>query len=974
MTKIGKIQYGFKLIEEKNIEELNSVGRLFIHEKSGAPLFHIENDDDNKVFSLSFRTPPEDSTGLPHILEHSVLCGSKKFPVKEPFVELVKGSLNTFLNAMTFDDKTMYPVASKNDKDFENLMDVYLDAVFFPSIYKKPEILMQEGWHYELLERNAELSLKGVVYNEMKGVFSSPEAILFRKITEFLFPDTAYRFDSGGDPEEIPNLTQEAFLKYHKKYYHPSNSWFYLYGNGDINNHLRFLDKNYLAKFNAKKVNSKIPLQKPFSKPAKISFDYPISPKEKKENKTYLCLSYVTDTSTNPELYIALEILSHMLLETPASPLKQALIKSGLGKDVFGSFDNSILQPTFSIVLKNSKAKYYKKFKTLISETLLSLVKNGLPKKLIQASINAKEFKLRESSYGAFPKGLMYCIKSMDSWLYGKSPFTHLQYNPILEKIKTALTEDYFERLIDLYLLKNSHNSLIIMNPNSGMVQKREKSIKEKLKKFKLTLSNPKLDEIIAESKNLKTLQETPDSEKNLARLPLLKLRDIKKKSEIIPQEIKKEDGVTLLNHSIFTNQIAYVKFLFDPTTVKQELIPYISLLSEILSKVDTKNFSYSDLANEININTGGIHFGIATYVESINYQNYLPKFLVNGKCFIEKLPNLFEIITEIIHRTIFEDKNRLKEIIQESKSRLEMAISQSGHLVAANRLFSYLTDEGGYSEVTGGLSYYKFLAKLEKDFPKKSGSLITNLQSVCKSIFTRNNLTVSITMDKKYYSKFSKNLKPFLNKLPRASGQKQNYRFETKAQNEGLSFPGKVQYVVQGYNFKKLGFQYTGVMQVFLTIIRLDYLWNRLRVQGGAYGAYAGFSRTGDAFFASYRDPNLKETLAVYDTIADYLKKFSVSSREMTKYIIGTISKVDSPLTPSMKGQHATANYLCKVTEKDIQRERDEILKTKQEDIRDMAEMVTRLMSQNSYCVLGSDSKIEENQKLFSRIIQVFE
>lgn len=972
--KIGKINYGFELLEEKRIEELDSIGRLFIHKKSGAPLFHLENDDDNKVFSVSFRTPPHDNTGLPHILEHSVLCGSQKFPVKEPFVELAKGSLNTFLNAMTFDDKTMYPVASKNDKDFVNLMDVYLDAVFFPNIYNKPEILLQEGWHYELFEKNADISLKGVVYNEMKGVFSSPEAILFRKVPESLFPDTAYGYDSGGDPEEIPNLTHEAFLKFHKVYYHPSNSYIFLYGDGDIRRYLKFLDNKYLDKFNAKEVGSQIPLQKAFSEPKKVFFDYPISLKEKKDEKTYLCLNYVIETSTNPELYLAIEILEHMLLETPAAPLKQALIKAELGKDVFGSFENGILQPVFSIVLKNSREEHYKKFKTIILETLSSLVRNGLPKKLIQASINLKEFELRESSYGGFPKGLTFCIKSMDSWLYGENPFMHLQYNPILQKIKTGLTENYFERLIDRYLLNNTHSSLLIMNPNAGMVQKRENSIKKKLKKFKSSLSNADLDGIITQSKNLKIIQETPDSENNLSKLPLLKLKDIAKESEIIPQEIKKECGVTILNHPIFTNKIAYVKLMFESTSVKQEFLPYISLLATVLSKVDTKNFSYNDLANEININTGGIHFGVETYVEAKNYQNYFPKFSVIGKCFLDKLPNLFEIMSEIIHNTIFDDKDRLKEIIQESKSRLEMSISQGGHLVAANRLFSYLTAEGGYREVTDGLSYYKFLSDLEKSFHTKAGPLVENLQRISQAIFNRDKLLVSLTLDKKHYQKFSGSLKPFLNKLPNTPGQKQNYQFDNKVLNEGLSTPGKVQYVVKGYNFQKLGFLYKGAMQVFQNIIRMDYLWNRVRVQGGAYGALVRFSRAGNVIFASYRDPNLKETLTIYNKIADYLNTFTVSEREMTKYIIGTISKVDFPLTPSMKGQHATSNYLCKVTQEDIQRERDEILKTKQDDIRGLSEIINQMMEQNCYCVLGNDSKIKENQKLFSRIIQVFE
>lgn len=971
---IGNTYHGFKLIEEKNIEELNSMTRLFEHEKSGARLMHLENDDDNKVFSIGFRTPPKNSNGLPHILEHSVLCGSRKFPTKEPFVELIKGSLNTFLNAMTFSDKTIYPLASKNEKDFLNLMDVYLDAVFYPNIYSQPEILMQEGWHYELENKEDKLTYKGVVYNEMKGAFSSPEGCLMRKIQESLFPDTSYGVESGGDPEFIPDLTQTEFIEFHKKYYHPSNSYIFLYGDGDIDKQLQFISEEYLNDFDKIVVESAIKLQQPFSSMKEVKIEYPISSDDDDKDKTFLSMNFVSgDNISHPELHLAFEILEYLLLESAAAPLKKALIEAELGKDVFGSFDNSILQPVFSIVVKNSNESEKERFKEVVFTTLKNLVKEGLDKKLIEACINITEFKLREADLGGFPKGLFYYITSMDSWLYDKDPTMHLQYENYLTKIKAALTTNYFEKLIEQYLINNTHSSMVILNGKKGLAEEKSRIVEEKLASHKKSLSESEIEEIIKGTKALKERQMTPDSKEVLETIPLLELSDIETTVEHLPLKEKDLEGVKVLSHNIFTNKIAYINILFDAKKVDMKLIPYVTLLSTILGRVSTEKTNYSDLSNEINIHTGGIHFTTEVYGDNQNFEKYSPKLVVKTKALVPKLPKLFDIMAEIISTTKFDEKKRLKELIQQLKSRQEMKIVDRGHIAAAGRLTSYFSQASAYLEKTTGISFYKFIDEIERDFDNKAEEIIQNLNTVSKLIFNKNNLMISVTGEEDIYNGFATELPKLINILGKDKLPDATYKFELNKNNEGLLTSSDVQYVAKGYNFIKQGYSYSGKMLVLKTIASLDYLWNRVRVQGGAYGGFANLARSGNIVFVSYRDPNLQETLTAYDGICDYIGSFEASEREMTKYIIGTISELDSPLTPSMKGERATSNYIRGISEEQRQKEREEVLSTKPEDIKSFKALLNDITKENCYCVLGNETKLKNNKDVFTNLVNVF-
>ncbi len=970
--KKGATISGFTVTDQRTVQEVNSEAWSFEHKKSGAKVIYLANEDDNKVFSISFRTPPSDSTGLPHILEHSVLCGSRKFPSKEPFVELIKGSLNTFLNAMTFPDKTMYPVASRNPKDFRNLMDVYLDAVFHPNLYEQPEILMQEGWHYELPAKDKEITYKGVVYNEMKGAFSSPDALLQRRVRALLFPDTTYGFESGGDPDDIPQLTQEQFVAFHERYYHPSNSYIFLYGDLDIADTLAFID-GYLDEYEETDCRSAIQPQKPFERIVEKQLEYPVSSTEKLEDKTFFSLCFVTGDATDPEQYLALQVLEHLLLETPAAPLKQALLDAGVCKDASGILVESILQPMIGVRISGSNPDQKDRFVKTVYETLEKLVRDGIDKKLIESSINVFEFQLREANYDGYPKGLIYNMKVMDSWLYDGDPLVHLAYEPVLEKIKTALTGRYFEDMISRLLLGNNHQAIVMLKPCQGLEEAKTARLRQELAEFKSGLSEAELNKLIRQTKALRKRQQTPDSPETLAKIPLLAIEDIAPRTESLPLEEKQENGAPVLFHPQFTNRIAYVNLYFNVNTVPQKRLPYLFLLARILGKVSAGQMSYSDLSNEINIHTGGIRFDVSAFSASSTDEEFSPKLLVESKSLIEKLPQMFSLVNDIINTSCYDDEKRLKEVIQETVATWENSITGYGQAFVSNRVLGYFSPVARYTEY-GMLDFYHFVADLEKNFAAKVKEISANLQEVAGLIFTKNNLLTSIALEEEQYPAFQAAFPEFYAGLARRNAQPVQYQFDLSRKNEGLITSGKVQLVAKAANYRRLGFAYHGSMKVLETILRYDYLWSQIRVKGGAYGGSARFERNGNLVFFSYRDPNLIETLAVYDEMAEYLRSYDAGEREMIKYIIGTVGRLDAPLTPSMKAQRAAEQYIRKLSQADRQKERDEILQVTPDDIRKLAKLVDAAMQENYLCVLGNEEKIKQNKTVFGELVQVFE
>lgn len=960
----------YELQKEENLEELKSFGIVLQHKKSGARLIVLSNDDNNKVFSIGFRTPPADSTGVAHIIEHTVLCGSRKFPSKDPFVELVKGSLNTFLNAMTYPDKTIYPVASCNDKDFQNLMDVYLDAVFHPNIYEKKEIFRQEGWHYELEEIDAPLKYNGVVYNEMKGAFSSPEQLLYRQIQHSLFPDTSYGTESGGDPNVIPELTYENYLSFHGRYYHPTNSFIYLYGDMDIEEKLKWLDKEYLCEYNEITIDSEIKMQKPFETLREESCEYSIAEDDTTEEKTYLSYNAVVGTSLDRKLYLAFQIIDYVLLEAPGAPLKQALLDKGIGNDILSSYDNGMLQPMFSIIAKNTEEEKKEEFVKVIKDTLKKIVQEGINHKALKAAINYFEFKYREADFGQYPKGLMYGIQILDSWLYDDTkPFIHIRANDTFEFLKENIATGYYEQLIQKYLIDNTHASLLAVKPKAGLNSIKEQELEKELSDYKAKLSQVELEQLVEGTKHLTAYQEEPSSKEDMEKIPLLSREDIDKKAQQFYNQERTESGVKVVYHDVFTNGIGYVKMLFDTENLPKNLIPYIGLLSTVLGYVDTKEHSFLEFSNEVNIHTGGITTAVATYNKAWEFNNFKAYFEVNSKMLYEEMGTAFSLIKEMIFDAKFTDEKRMLEILQEIKSRMQMKMNSAGHVIAISRASAYESQSAYFDELTSGISYYQFIEELIQNYEEKKAEIKENLEKSMTYIFRKENIILSFTADEAGYKAIQREIASFAEILYTEEIVKEKAVLQPMALNEGFKISSQVQYVARTGNFINAGYKYTGALKILKIIFNYDYLWINLRVKGGAYGCMSGFAYSGNSYMVSYRDPNLSQTNDIYNKAAEYVRYFQVDERDMTKYIIGTVSGLDTPLTPSGKGAVSMNAYLIGVTETDIQKERDEILSADVNSIRVLADLIQAVLDTGNICVVGNEKKIEENKKLFKEI-----
>lgn len=970
----AQVLNAYELIEEKSLTDVNSTGYMLRHKKSGARISVISNEDENKVFYIGFRTPPADSTGVAHIIEHTVLCGSDKFPAKDPFVELVKGSLNTFLNAMTYPDKTVYPVASCNDKDFQNLMDVYMDAVLHPNIYKKEEIFKQEGWHYELEDKDEPITLNGVVYNEMKGAFSSPEGVLDREILNSLFPDTTYGNESGGDPKYIPDLTYEDYLDFHRKYYHPCNSYIYLYGDMDVDEKLEWLDREYLSHYDKIEVDSVIRSQKAFNEVRKIYKKYPVASNEPLEDNTYLSYNMVIGTALDKKLYNAFEILDYALLNAPGAPLKKALIDAGIGKDIMGSYDNGTYQPIFSVVAKNANRSEEERFVEIIQKVLKEQAAGGLNKKALMAGINSSEFKYRESDFGSYPKGLIYGLQMLDSWLYDDaSAFMHLESLETFKFLREQVSTGYFEKLIQDYMIENSHVSIVIIEPEHGLNAKNEAELAEKLQSYKNSLSDEQLDQLIANTVHLKQYQEEPSLREDIEKIPMLKRSDMKKEAAPFQLEERESNGTKVLFHNMFSNGIHYLNLLFDIRFVSEEDLPYLGILKAVLGYIDTEKYTYDDLANEINLETGGMSSSINTYTSAVDDKAYEAKFEIRTKVLYDKLPKAIEILEQVLCHSKLEDTKRVKEILSEVKSRLQMSLAAAGNSVSAIRAMSYFSETARYNDMTMGIDFYRVVADYEEHFEEKKEELVAKLQKLAESVFTKAGLLVSITCDESGYETVPECIEVLKNNLPEGETSQTPAKICCTKKNEGFMDASKVQYVSRAGNFKMAGFSYKGALKILKVILSYDYLWVNVRVKGGAYGCGGAFNRNGNAYFCSYRDPNLEKTNEIYENMPEYIRNFTADERDMTKYIIGTISDLDTPLNPAAKGMRSTSAYLCGVTYEDIQRERDEVISATDEDIRGLAELVEAVLSQKNFCVIGNEEKITEQKALFDSVLQLY-
>lgn len=960
----------YEVIEKRRIEDINSLGYLLKHKKSGARVVVCENDDHNKVFYIGFRTPPKDSTGVAHILEHSVLCGSKQFPAKDPFVELAKGSLNTFLNAMTYPDKTVYPVASCNDQDFKNLMHVYMDAVLYPNIYQEEKIFQQEGWHYEMENLDAPLTINGVVYNEMKGAFSSPDDVLDREIFNSLYPDTAYGVESGGAPEDIPNLTYEEFLNFHKQYYHPSNSYIYLYGNADMEERLRWLDEEYLSAYDTISVDSFPGKQKPFESRVMLKKEFPISEEESEEDNTYLSYNAMVGDVLDRELYQAFQVIDYAIAGAPGTPVKQALIDAGIGTDVYSVYENGIYQPYYSIIAKNANAEDEAKFISIIEEQLAKIVKDGFDKNALLAGLNSLEFRHREADYGTNPKGLMYGLGILDSWLYeDREPFLHIEANGTFAALREKIDTGYFEMLVEKFLIRNPHKTILTVVPKKGLTAKKDADLAKKLAAYKDSLSQKEKEDIIEGAKALKQYQGTPDTKEVLRCIPRLTRGDITKKAEPLTNELIAIDGVKTLYHNIVTNGIAYIGLLFDLKKIPAGLYPYIGLLKVVLGYVDTASYSYEQLGYEINKQTGNLYSLVHQMAKGGDIEEIAAYYEMKISVMYSNINAGLKLVEEILFSSALDDEKRLKEIISETKSRMQARFMSAGHAVAAGRALSYASAYGAMSDDISGLGFYQFIEKAEAEFEQKKEEMIKNLKTAMQYIFRQENLLIDLIGTDEARELLNGKISPLLQKLSQEPLSEMQDTPVVQKKNEGLTTSAQVQYVCRAGNYRKHGLDYVGTLRLLKTILGYEYLWNEVRVKGGAYGCMSSYGRNGESYFVSYRDPNLEHTISVYEKAADFVRGFEADEEVMTKYIIGTISELDIPLTPRTRGSRSMYAYLSNLSYEELQKEREDILAASEADVRKLGDYITAFLSDDNLCVVGNEEKIKEQKELFMNV-----
>ncbi len=971
-----KIPEAYELENAEFVKETDSFALTLRHKLSGARVLIFSNSDDNKVFSIGFRTPPSDATGVPHIIEHTVLCGSKNFPVKDPFVELVKGSLNTYLNASTYPDKTLYPVASCNDKDFQNLMHVYMDAVFYPNIYKYEEIFKQEGWHYELQDKDSPVTYNGVVYNEMKGAYSSEESVLERYIMNELFPDNTYAHESGGDPQCIPDLTYEAYLDFHRSYYHPVNSYIYIYGDVDVEERLEWMDKNYLGNFEKISLNSEIEKQKPFAQMKSLEKEYAVAKDADCSEKTYYAFAAAMDVTMEQETCRAFELLSYVLVEMPGAPLKQALLDAGIGTDIDVDFCDILRQSTFTISAKNAKAGQKEEFYKIIRETLEKVVKEGVDKKALEAAINGTEFRERESDFGAFPKGLLYGIKTMKTWLYDdKEPYSALCYEKYYKFLREKLHTDYYEQLLQKYILDNTHAVLVEMIPKPGLSIENEKKLEKKLADYKASLSDEQLEKLIADTKALKAYQEEGSSKEDLEKIPMLSREDIRK--EIIPYsniETKICDIKTVY-HDIHTNGIVYLNLFFDVHELR-EFVPQMSFMSTLLGYMDTAKHGYREFDTEVNFYTGGIISDLDIFCHAGKSNEYELKYEVRTKVLRDKVADAIRLLSEMIFETDFTDEKHLREVVAESRSRLKVRLMSSGHQAAAGRTAAGFSESAWLNDNSVGLGYYDYLVRLDEHFEEEKDKLIEGCKKLVKLMFKKENMIISCTGEKEDLQAVEQAMPVFVNAIDEfeKKGSTDTSGLDKYIPNvaygkEAFTTPAEIQYVATGGSFADISEVNMGALSVVRHLLNYDYLWNEVRVKGGAYGVGCQFNRAGEGYFYSYRDPNLSGTLDIYSKAADYIENYDAEDREVTKTIIGTMSGIDTPLTPAMKGRRSMTAYFTGIKEETLQKERNQMLACSIEDIRNTAQVLRKVYQADNICVIGNEKHIKEEKELFDDI-----
>ncbi|XP_060168287.1 presequence protease 1, chloroplastic/mitochondrial-like [Lycium barbarum] len=973
-------KFGFEKVSEQFIDECKSKAVLYKHKKTGAEVMSVSNDDENKVFGIVLRTPPKDSTGIPHILEHSVLCGSRKYPLKEPFVELLKGSLNTFLNAFTYPDRTCYPVASTNTKDFYNLVDVYLDAVFFPKCVEDFQTFQQEGWHYELNDPSDDITFKGVVFNEMKGVYSQPDNLLGRTSQQALFPDNTYGVDSGGDPQVIPSLSFEEFKEFHRKFYHPSNARIWFYGDDDPNERLRILSE-YLNMFDASSAphESRVEPQKLFSEPVRIVEKYPVGEDGDLKKKNMVCLNWLlSDKPLDLETELALGFLDHLLLGTPASPLRKILLESGLGDAIVGGgIEDELLQPQFSIGLKGVSEENIQKVEELVMSTLEGLAEKGFDSDAVEASMNTIEFSLRENNTGSFPRGLALMLRSIGKWVYDMDPFEPLKYQKPLDALKARIAKEgskaVFAPLIDQYILRNPHRVTVEMQPDREKASREEQMEKETLDKVKASMTQEDLAELARATQELRLKQETPDPPEALKSVPSLSLQDIPREPVHVPTEVGDINGVKVLQHDLFTNDVLYAEVVFNMSSLKQELLPLVPLFCQSLLEMGTKDLDFVQLNQLIGRKTGGI--SVYPFTSSVRGKaEPCSKIIVRGKAMSQRTEDLFNLMNRILQDVQLNDQKRFQNFVSQSRSRMENRLRGSGHSIAAARMGAKLNTAGWISEQMGGVSYLEFLKGLEDQVENDWPQISSSLEEIRKSLLSKNECLINLTANGKNLTNAEKHISKFVDLLPSTSPvESAAWNAQLSRSNEAFVVPTQVNYVGKAANLYEAGYELSGSAYVISNYISNTWLWDRVRVSGGAYGGFCGFDTHSGVFsFLSYRDPNLLKTLDVYDGTSSFLKELELDDDALTKAIIGTIGDVDAYQLPDAKGYSSLLRYLLGVTNEERQRRREEILSTRLDDFKKFGDVMEAVKDKGVVVAVASPDDVEAANKERSNFLEV--
>ena len=954
MTQI----HGFELLQQTDIPELNSVAKLYRHVKTGAELLSVEADDENKVFGVSFRTPPEDSTGLPHILEHVVLGGSKKYPVKSPILELYKGSMQTFVNALTYPDKTIYPVASTNLQDFYNLADVYLDAVFHPNI--TPQTLQQEGWHLELDALDEPLIYKGVVFNEMKGAYSSPDDTMARYNFRSLLPDTPYQHDSGGDPRAIPDLTYEQFKRFYDTYYHPSNARIWFYGDDDPTERLRRVDA-VIGEFDGIEVTSTIPVQPPLAEPARVSIPYDASD-DSEGGQHFVAVNWLLPDPLDANRTMAFEILGHVLLGTPAAPLRKALIESGLGEDLIGGGLNADLrQMTFSTGLRGVNEGDVSKVEALILDTLRDLAENGIDPAQIAASLNTLEFRMRELNFGPYPRGVILMMAALTTWNYDGDPVAALAFEGPLAAFKAALESDsrYLEGLVQQHFLDNQHRSTVVLEPDPELRARHDAEEKARLADIRAGMSEAELQAVIDSTQALRQRQQTPDSPESLATIPHLTLDDLDKENKTVPLEASRIDGAEILFHDLFTNGIIYLDVGFDLHTLPAELLPYVPLFSRALLEMGTEEASFVQLSQRIGAKTGGIRPD--TFIASSKANDREAAWLfLRGKATPAQAGDLLDILRDVLLTANFDDRDRFRQMVLESKAGSEAGLIPMGHMVIARRLAARYSVAGWLNETLEGVDSLFFTRELAAEVESDWSGILAKLERIRELLFNRQAMLCNITVDADNWAAFQPKLSSFISALPSADPTLNTWQPTTYPANEGLTIPAQVNYVGKGANLYDLGYEFDSSSMVITKRIALAYLFENVRVQGGAYGGFCIFDHQSGIFrYLSYRDPNLMNTVRIYDGTADFVRDLQLDDKELTRSIIAAISDMDTYQLPDAKGYSSMARYLIGYTDEKRQQHREQLLATTAADFRHFAEALAPVTEQGQVVVLGSAEAI---------------